>query len=252
MASAYQEPAIWEKLQELDHFRMSRPGQAKASCPAHDDRNPSLSIGTKDDGRVVFHCHAGCAPDDVLAALGATWRDCWPNGASGVEKRYEVKDRKGVTKATHRRVYNQETGEKTMPWVKGTSTPTLPLYGTEKLAGLPPDSRVYLTEGESDCEALCKRGLVAVATVTGASGDPCDDSLLVLRKFDVALWPDNDDAGCAHMERTAQRLMAMGSDCSLVEWTDAPPKGGADDYFAHGGAVEGLDALLRRLSVPTK
>ncbi|MFZ3322738.1 MAG: DNA primase [Usitatibacter sp.] len=41
-----------------------------ACCPAHEDRHPSLSIREVDDGRVLVHCFAGCAVDDVLAAVG--------------------------------------------------------------------------------------------------------------------------------------------------------------------------------------
>lgn len=38
------------------------------SCPAHEDRNPSLSVR---DGRhgLVVHCFAGCSSHDVMAAL---------------------------------------------------------------------------------------------------------------------------------------------------------------------------------------
>ncbi len=46
-----------------------------ACCPAHDDRNPSLSVSVGDDGRVLFNCFAGCTSDDVRAALGLEWRD---------------------------------------------------------------------------------------------------------------------------------------------------------------------------------
>jgi len=45
-----------------------------ARCPAHDDRDPSLSVSVK-DGRVLVHCFAGCAPDAVLGAVGLTWKD---------------------------------------------------------------------------------------------------------------------------------------------------------------------------------
>jgi hypothetical protein len=49
----------------VDHFDgVTRCGTGyKALCPAHDDRNPSLSIGLRDDERgVVLHCFGGCTP----------------------------------------------------------------------------------------------------------------------------------------------------------------------------------------------
>ena len=39
-----------------------------ARCPAHDDREPSLSI-READGKVLVRCHAGCEQRDVIAAL---------------------------------------------------------------------------------------------------------------------------------------------------------------------------------------
>lgn len=42
----------------------------KACCPAHEDRNPSLSISVGDDGRVLLHCHAGCAPEAICRVIG--------------------------------------------------------------------------------------------------------------------------------------------------------------------------------------
>jgi len=41
-----------------------------ARCPAHDDRDPSLSIRDGRDGRLLLHCHAGCDFTDILAAAG--------------------------------------------------------------------------------------------------------------------------------------------------------------------------------------
>ncbi len=46
-----------------------------ARCPAHDDRNPSLSISER-DGRVLVHCHAGCEQAAVIKALRV--RGLWP------------------------------------------------------------------------------------------------------------------------------------------------------------------------------
>lgn len=46
-----------------------------ARCPAHDDRNPSLSIARGDDGRVLLKCWAGCSAFDVVQALGLSLSD---------------------------------------------------------------------------------------------------------------------------------------------------------------------------------
>ena len=47
-----------------------------ARCPAHDDHNPSLSISTGYEGKVLVCCHAGCPQEAVVAALKV--RGLWP------------------------------------------------------------------------------------------------------------------------------------------------------------------------------
>lgn len=37
-------------------------------CPAHDDRNPSMTVTAGQD-KVLAHCHAGCSFDDILEAM---------------------------------------------------------------------------------------------------------------------------------------------------------------------------------------
>lgn len=49
-----------------------------ARCPAHDDGRASLSVGVGDDGRALVHCHAGCAPEDIVGAMGLTLADLMP------------------------------------------------------------------------------------------------------------------------------------------------------------------------------
>ena len=51
-------------------LKAKRVGSAwLARCPAHHDRTPSLSIGRSATGKALIHCFAGCAQQDVIAAL---------------------------------------------------------------------------------------------------------------------------------------------------------------------------------------
>jgi hypothetical protein len=49
-----------------------------ACCPAHADKNPSMTITEKDDGRVLLHCFAGCSVDEILGSVGLTFDDLFP------------------------------------------------------------------------------------------------------------------------------------------------------------------------------
>ena len=50
-----------------------------ARCPAHDDREPSLSV-RESDGKVLVRCHAGCDQRKVISALKE--RGLWDGKAS--------------------------------------------------------------------------------------------------------------------------------------------------------------------------
>lgn len=72
-------PAM-QVLARLEKPRQIGPGRWVARCPSHPDRNPSLSIREASDGRVLVHCFAGCATERVLAVLGLSWADLFPEG----------------------------------------------------------------------------------------------------------------------------------------------------------------------------
>src|SRR6266576_728827 len=53
-------------LEQLNGVRRNGAGW-KALCPAHADKDPSLSINER-DGKILLYCHAGCSQVAVLAA----------------------------------------------------------------------------------------------------------------------------------------------------------------------------------------
>lgn len=54
-----------------------------ASCPAHDDHSPSLSVTENKDQSLLIHCFAGCnTVDEILPAVGLTASDLYPERVS--------------------------------------------------------------------------------------------------------------------------------------------------------------------------
>lgn len=71
-------------LDRLDdaHVRTNGAGYT-ARCPAHEDRNNSLSITEGEDGRVLIKCFTGCTFDEVVAALGLKPSELFPPRQGG-------------------------------------------------------------------------------------------------------------------------------------------------------------------------
>jgi hypothetical protein len=67
--------ALIEKLQKA---RTTGRETWIACCPAHEDKNPSMTIRELDDGRVLLHCFAGCSVEDILGAVGLDFDALFP------------------------------------------------------------------------------------------------------------------------------------------------------------------------------
>jgi hypothetical protein len=95
-------------LEQLDALGAKpRPTKSgwQARCPAHEDRQPSLSLSEGEDGRVLVHCFAGCPPERILSALSLTFGDLGPSGEGGewmhTQEAAHVHARPGLTLAAY-------------------------------------------------------------------------------------------------------------------------------------------------------
>jgi putative DNA primase/helicase len=84
-----------------------------ARCPAHDDREPSLSI-CADDSKVLLHCHAGCGQERVISVLRA--RGLWVQNGHHYFMRRDVRPA-----AHHRRDYDEAKRRKAALAIWGRS-----------------------------------------------------------------------------------------------------------------------------------
>jgi len=245
-----------------------------ARCPAHDDETPSLSVAEGDDGKVLVRCFTGCNYRAIRDGLGIEDADFFPPKPDAPHKpppskkpkrqltfvqEWAIRDAMGNIHAYHKR-FEDGSGKKVCLWYGADGkTPSkrdtdcvvspsdLPFYG---MHDLPKDGVVVITEGEKDADALRAKGIPAVGTVTGASGVPCDETILSLKGRQIACWPDHDRPGAQHMERVAAAFYRLGGMVAIIDWDAAHPVGapeegdGATDFFAKGGTVEQARELI--------
>jgi len=243
-----------------------------ARCPAHDDREPSLSLSEGDDGRALLHCHAGCPTEHILAAVGLELRELFPAAEPLRHPRHgapsqvwAIRDKEGRLFA-HQVRFDIDHGQgqgKAVLWhrygrwsLQGTPLAEAPLYGSERIESFDPATPVFLHEGEKAADAGRRGGLQSLGTVTGASGTPGPEALEVLRGFKVILWPDHDTPGREHMARVAKALVGVAREVRRLdpEALGVPEKGDAvewlDGWDGNDGDAEGLRAELLRLAEP--
>lgn len=254
-------------LNRLDDVRPRGPGQWKALCPAHDDRNPSLSVTKGDDGRPLLHCFAGCTYPDIMAALGLS-----TNG-NGVATPVAAKRPKATkTTATGRIVatydYQDAAGRVLFQkvryepksfsirrpddrggfiWGLGDVAPVL--YRLPELidpaTALQP---VYFCEGEKDSDRVAALDLVATCNFDGAAaaGQRSRWRPEYNEHFHeriVHVLADNDDAGRAHAESIAGNLHGIAQAVKVVNLSGLPPKGDVSDWLDAGHTKAELEHL---------
>lgn len=89
-------------LSRLDKVRRTGQGNWLACCPAHDDKNPSMTLREEGDGRILVTCWAGCSFDEIVGAVGLGWGAWFPekiqNHAPPVRRPFPAAD---VLEATY-------------------------------------------------------------------------------------------------------------------------------------------------------
>ncbi len=48
-------------------------------CPAHEDKNPSLSISEGDNGKILMHCFGGCSIKEICDSIEIQICDLFPD-----------------------------------------------------------------------------------------------------------------------------------------------------------------------------
>lgn len=200
--------------------------QASAQCPAHDDRNPSLSV-TRGDDQALLLCHGdkGCTTDDVVAALGLTLADLFDNPRGS---KYDYVDLSGsVTRSVFRSPDKKfrQTGD----------TKKRILYNLPAVVEAAKDGQtIYLVEGEKDVHTMKKLDVVATTGPQGANSIGKVD-FLPLAGAKVVAVVDKDDAGKKWAETVADKLGGIAAEIRFVEALHGKD---ATDHIVGGGTLD--------------
>jgi 5S rRNA maturation endonuclease (ribonuclease M5) len=216
-------------------------GGWQVTCPAHEDRTPSLAVTIGRDGRVLLHCHAGCEVADVLAADGLELADLFQERRNGrVEIGvYQYVDERGVVlfevgRFDPKAFLQRRPGRR--DWKGGIEGVRRVLYRLPKvLEAIAAGERVYLVEGEKDVHAIERAGAVATCNPMGAGkGKWRAEYAETLRGAHVVVVADKDKEGRDHARRITASL---GTRAATVEVVEAAAGKDAHDHLAAGRAL---------------
>ncbi|MFG3340565.1 AAA family ATPase [Glycomyces sp. NPDC048151] len=236
-------------LPKLDRVQKTADGFT-ARCPAHEDNSPSLSLTYGTTHPVIFNCHAGCAPEDILKALGLEWADLSAPkeeraqrfGKTEIISTYDYLDEHGELLFQVCRLQpksfrqRKPDGRGGWDWRLG-DTPRVLYRLPEVVKAVAAGELVWIVEGEKDVHAVEHAGMVATCNPGGA-GKWLLEYSEVFRDAAVAICADADKPGRAHARMVAEALAKV--DCEVTVY-EAPNH---KDIADHLGAGHGLEDLV--------
>ena len=245
-----------ELLRRMDGVK-AVSGGFQCICPSHADSTASLSVSAGNDGRVLLHCHAGCEPGAIVAALGLTLADLFaPNDEARASHSpvavYEYRDEQNVLLFQALRYPKKPNGDKDFKqrrpdgnggWIwKLEQTRRVP-YRLPELKGKP---TVVIVEGEKDADRLWSLHVPATCNAGGAGKwkDALTETLKACGVKRVVVLADNDPPGEAHAIQVARSCDDAGLLTKRILLPGLPPKGDVSDWLDAGHAkAELLDII---------
>jgi KaiC/GvpD/RAD55 family RecA-like ATPase len=128
-------------------------------------------------------------------------------------------------------------------WIHNLSGVRRIPYLLDELRASPAGSLVCICEGEKDVDNLFRLGLTATCNSEGA-GKWRSHFAQEFRHRDVAIFPDNDDAGRDHALMVAANLAAMARSVRIVALPGLPLKGDVSDFLTGGGTREQVENIV--------
>lgn len=253
----------------LSHFQVKKYGNGKAQalCPAHPDKEASLTITQGNDGKTLLKCHAGCSSESVVLAAGLKMADLFSENRLSEERwRTYIESRE---KRKIEAVYNYVSINGEYAYTK------IRLEGKKMLFGMLKDGRfeyglkgrskkefnaifgsvprikeaierkepIFIPEGEKDVNTLIKKGYVAFSC--GGANDWNKNVSELCNGAEVIILADNDDPGKKLAATIEKDLKGISKRVKIIVPMPDTPKADITDYFEAGHTVEEFENLIR-------
>lgn len=255
----------------LSHLQVKKRYQDKAQCqcPAHDDRQASLTVTNGRDS-VLIHCHAGCDIDNVLSAAGLKKSDLFyqeKRTGSSWQAYIESREKKKIEA-----VYNYVSSNGSYAFTKVRMQAKKMIYGTlanerftyglggrtrkELCAVYAPDGvqainkavsegkPIFIPEGEKDADTLAKQGYTAFSY--GGVNDWVADMAQLCKGAVVYVLADNDEPGQRVANTIQSDLQGIAKSAKVIVPVPDTPKADISDYFAAGHSKAEFEGLLQQ------
>ena len=224
-------------------------GYWMARCPAHEDRQASLSVARGTEQPVVFKCHAGCERDTILDALGLTLadiskpheesREIWTPRGPAIAV-YDYTDEHGTLLFQVYRTVGKQFPQRRADdgkWRLGDCR-RVPYRLPRLLDAIRNGQPVYIAEGEKDVHAIEAAG-GAATTSPGGAGKWRDEYDHYFTGADAIIVADKDDPGRYHAADVARHLRPVARSVTITEAAEGKD---AADHLATGHTLAELAA----------
>lgn len=231
--------------------------QWQARCPAHDDKEPSLTLREANDGKILLYCHAGCTPEAVCSALGITLKDLMPEQRNGhadkprIIAEYDYTDEHGALLYRVCRLepksFRQRRPDGKGGWNWSTKdVRRIPYRLAELLKAISENRPIFVCEGEKDTDRLIKEGFAATCN-DGGAGKWRECHSQFFKGATVIIIADKDDPGRKHAQSVADSLKDHAASVKVIELPDVndKPVKDASDFFNVGGTAAEFDEIAQ-------
>ena len=255
----------YEDFIQCFEIKTQRANSCQCICPAHNDREASLTISRGKKHPIILKCHAGCKTEDIVQSAGLNMSDLFEEQACTYWKDFLEQDGREVErvynyvsfltgaytysrirfKNTKRMCIGRFTGEPENSYFdlkitkSGSIAESFPmsLYGDIKAVkqAIASNERIYICEGEKDVDNLRRLGYVSC---TYGSSDSWYSQLAECFKDGILIvLADNDKPGITVANRIKEDTQGIAKECHIVIPMPTKEHGDISDYLEMKGLL---------------